>query len=73
MPSDDQQTDGRRLTNPRYALSLLTQRLSFDDGISECGLDCDSGVLALDEGREDMYGVTGISKGQRPNTKFPCG
>jgi len=46
---------------------------SFDDGISECGLKCEGGILSLDEGREDMYAKLGVRKETRPNTKFPCG
>ena len=46
----------------------------FDDGVSECGLTCDeSGVMELDEGRDEMYGVLGVKKERKINTRFPCG
>ena len=45
---------------------------SFDDGLSECGLVCDPGILALDDAHNDMYAQLGMTKGTRPNTKFPC-
>ncbi|GMI43178.1 hypothetical protein TrCOL_g12197 [Triparma columacea] len=46
---------------------------SFDDGISECGLKCPGGILALDNGRDEMYSKLGVNKESRPDTRFPCG
>eukprot|EP00615_Pteridomonas_danica_P000535 CAMPEP_0114336026 /NCGR_PEP_ID=MMETSP0101-20121206/5439_1 /TAXON_ID=38822 ORGANISM="Pteridomonas danica, Strain PT" /NCGR_SAMPLE_ID=MMETSP0101 /ASSEMBLY_ACC=CAM_ASM_000211 /LENGTH=554 /DNA_ID=CAMNT_0001467825 /DNA_START=184 /DNA_END=1848 /DNA_ORIENTATION=- len=45
---------------------------SFDDGASECGLTCDSRILALDKGNDPLYGTLGTRKGTALNTKFPC-
>lgn len=45
---------------------------SFDDGLSECGLVCDMGILAMDAAHDDMYAKLGLVKAAKPNTKFPC-
>jgi hypothetical protein len=45
---------------------------SFDDGLSECGLVCDMGILALDAAHDDMYAKLGLVKAAKPNTEFPC-
>ncbi|CAM9404123.1 unnamed protein product [Discosporangium mesarthrocarpum] len=55
--------------------SALRLARSFDDGLSECGLICPPGVLALDSGNDPFYGVPGVhpvKKPARPSTKFPC-
>ena len=44
---------------------------SFDDGISECGMKCSPGLLALDP-RLDKYYPPGQTKGKPINTFFPC-
>jgi hypothetical protein len=45
---------------------------SFDDGLSECGLFCDGGTLALDKGNDNDYDKKGVSRAPRPSTTFPC-
>jgi len=45
---------------------------NFDDGISECGLSCPSGVLALDSRLEPYYKPGERNRGARINTDFPC-
>lgn len=44
---------------------------SFDDGISECGLQCPGSILALDN-RLDSHYKNGERKTSPVNTKFPC-
>eukprot|EP01033_Poteriospumella_lacustris_P004587 gene4587-3281_t len=45
---------------------------NFDDGLSECGLQCPSSILALDNRLDPFYdGHT--PKGRPVNTQFPCG
>lgn len=44
---------------------------SFDDGLSECGLKCSPGLLALDP-RLDRHYPPGQKKSQPINTHFPC-
>lgn len=45
---------------------------NFDDGISECGLHCDKGILALDSKLDKFY-TRQDPKGNAVNTNFPCG
>lgn len=45
---------------------------NFDDGLSECGLQCDKAILALDD-RLDPYYTRQSPKGRAVNTAFPCG
>jgi hypothetical protein len=45
---------------------------SFDDGLSECGLVCPEGILALDSRLNEHYALTGTRKGNPYNTRFPC-
>ncbi|KAJ1438330.1 hypothetical protein B484DRAFT_477201 [Ochromonadaceae sp. CCMP2298] len=45
---------------------------NFDDGLSECGLVCPAGILALD-GRLDPHYKNGERRGSPINTRFPCG
>jgi hypothetical protein len=44
---------------------------SFDDGISECGLQCPGSILALDNRLNSHY-KNGERKENPINTKFPC-
>ena len=45
----------------------------YDDGISECGLMCPAGILALDSTLDKWYGArTRSKKGPAINTRFPC-
>jgi hypothetical protein len=44
---------------------------SFDDGLSECGITCPPGLLALDP-RLDNYYPPGQKKSAPINTFFPC-
>lgn len=44
---------------------------NFDDGISECGLYCPPGVLALDT-RLQLFYKPGEARGTNINTAFPC-
>jgi hypothetical protein len=46
---------------------------SFDDGLSECGLECPMGVLALDSKLDPFYSKQGMRKTAPVNTYFPCG
>lgn len=45
---------------------------NFDDGLSECGLECPTSILALDN-RLDAYYNQHTAKGRPVNTQFPCG
>lgn len=45
---------------------------NFDDGISECGLTCPPGVLALDVRLQPYYKPTDPRGGARVDTSFPC-
>ena len=45
---------------------------NFDDGISECGLTCPAGVLALDARLQPHYKPGEAQAGARINTDFPC-
>jgi len=45
---------------------------SFDDGLSECGMTCNPGLLALDK-RLDPYYKKGTKRSPPINTRFPCG
>lgn len=45
---------------------------NFDDGLSECGLTCPPGILALDSRLNSHY-KSGESRGRPMNTRFPCG
>jgi hypothetical protein len=44
---------------------------SFDDGLSECGISCPPGLLALDP-RLDQFYPPGQKKSAPINTQFPC-
>jgi capsular polysaccharide biosynthesis protein len=44
----------------------------FDNGLSECGSNCPLSILALDDGHNGDYARLGLTKAQRPDTKFPC-
>jgi protein O-GlcNAc transferase len=44
---------------------------SFDDGLSECGLTCNPGILALDKRLDPYYKQTDKKSGP-VNTQFPC-
>lgn len=45
---------------------------SFDDGLSECGLVCDSALLAIDSRLDPFYKDTKTKKSAPMNTRFPC-
>jgi len=47
---------------------------NYDDGISECGLKCHGGILALDKKLAQSYGaaVNEAQKSAPVNTRFPC-
>jgi hypothetical protein len=52
----------------------------FNDGLSECGLVCDMGILALNPEQDDMYAQLTqpnsqerLEKAATPSTVFPCG
>lgn len=48
---------------------------SFDDGLSECGLTCPMGILALDKRLDPLYNQPANHigpKGAPQNTQFPC-
>lgn len=45
---------------------------SFDSGLSECGLRCPGGVLALDNRLDPYYKKLHLNKVRPINTNFPC-
>ena len=56
-----------------YVRMYVCMRRSFDDGLSECGLECPMGVLALDSKLDPFYSKQGLRKTAPVNTNFPCG
>lgn len=51
---------------------LLAACRSFDSGLSECGLRCPGGVLALDNRLDPYYKRLHENKVRPINTNFPC-
>ena len=45
---------------------------SFDDGASECGMQCDPRILAMDVGNAAHYDRTSTSKARPLSSQFPC-
>ena len=45
---------------------------SLSLGASECGLQCDPRILALDKGNDPFYTETRTQRGQALDTRFPC-